>query len=185
MFYVRNIIGDKLGIVDTSDGVCEYYSDNEIKSFGVKIADSISKEDISSLDYKMNKKLYYMCSKGEESEFFSKYCIPTFDCKIGKSSRILGVYKRFDYADRFGLQVLILDLETIKGNAKGLYVVREDGESWSGILEGSDWRTSFYPCGSGYLYNLLFKRNLGLDLNLDENILFMLFYNLAGKTPNL
>ena len=172
MFYKRNIINGKIGVVDTQDGVCEYYTQEELDSFGVVIEPFLPTDFKQSLSIRMLKKLYYMASRGEVSEFFSKYCLPCVD----SIDTILGLIKYWSYHETNGLIVLALQVE----RGVCILVIREDGYSWNATLCGS-WRFSYYPIGSGRLYNILFKRVLGLDINLDENLLYILCYSSTGS----
>lgn len=167
MFYIRHTLNGKLGIVDTQDGVCEYYTEDELKQFGVEISPNLPADFYSSLEYRMSKKLYYMATRGDASSFFSTYCLPSIDSK----SVILELIKCWDYNEIYGLMVFALKVK--RGVA--ILVVREDGYNWSAILEGS-WRFSYYPIGSGRLFNILFKRVVNIDTALDESLLYILCY---------
>lgn len=167
MFYRRNVIDDKVGVVDTQDGICEYYTEDELIQFGVVIESSLPSDMYSSLSYRMNRKLYYMATRGEASSFFNNYCLPCLDCK----GTILGLLKCWDYNETHGLMVLAVEMD--RGIA--IVVVREDGHSWNATLAGS-WRFSYYPIGSGRLFNILFKRVVNIETNLDENLLYILCY---------
>lgn len=185
MFYKRNYKNDKWGIVDTDDGVCEYYSDSELSlpPFSeLNIQDNIDLDLASRLSYNMNKKLYYMCYKGEVDEFFKTYALPTLDSKFSKNSYIKQVYKCFNYAETEGFFILVLDIYVSDTNTvyKAIYIVRDDGFSRMVVLPKDNWRMSLYPIGSGYMYNLLFKKVLDLNTCLESNYLFMLFYTSTG-----
>lgn len=185
MFYKRNYKDSKWGIVDTDDGVCEYYSDSELSlpPFSeLNIQDSIDSDLVSRLSYNMNKKLYYMCCRGEADEFFKAYALPMLDSKFSKTSYVKQVYKCFNYADIECFFILVLDVYVTETNTvyKAIYIVREDSFSRMVVLPKDSWRMSLYPIGSGYTYNLLFKRALDLNIGLDSNYLFMLFYTNTG-----
>lgn len=167
MFYRRNIIDGKVGVVDTQDGVCEYYTEDELNKFGVDILPNLPADFYPSLEHRMSKKLYYMATRGEASTFFSNYCLPSIDSK----SIILELIKCWDYNETHGLMVFAIRVK----NGVAILVVREDGYNWSAILAGS-WRFSYYPIGSGRLFNILFKRVMNIDTALDENLLYILCY---------
>lgn len=173
MFYLRNKIGNKLGIVDTKDGICEYYTEEELKSFGVQIQRGISLEQLGNLPNVMNKKLYYFCNREEPSEFINKYCLPNADIILGENRGIKGVYKYCNYNETKGFNIVVFNID----DGKLIYIIDGLGNYNYYELKGANWKLNFYPAGSGRLFNLLFKRCLNKKLNLIEDSLYMLWYN--------
>lgn len=193
MYFIGDISkSGKLGIVDTKDGKIEYYDEafvrenlsqvfiaglENVKFFvssrNINIEELIGKEEIEKLNYKLFKRMYNSCNRGNINEFltdyYSKLCcfnsvVPIFsesaNCKL------------FNYTETADKVIMIYQQNSCccisATNSLGYFNKVVD-------FSGKNYRIpKLYPCGSGKLFNLDCKRRFGVnDLNLDEESLFV------------
>lgn len=184
MFYIRNRKNGKLGVVDTKDGVCEYYTPSEVAQISMQldIKKSVDYND-SEIQYfsdKMVRKLYRDLLRGSVGQnYFDGVAFPVLDSVITHNEGYyLSIDKMYNYGDTHGFFLLLIHIIG-EGVVKGTVFVNvnEFGRIHYRVYNEL-LTTRYYPSMSGYGYNNLVRQNSGVFPNLASDNLYLLVYNL-------
>lgn len=184
MFYIRNRKNGKLGVVDTKDGVCEYYTPSEVAQISMQldIKKSVDYND-SEIQYfsdKMVRKLYRDLLRGSVGQnYFDGMAFPVLDSIIAhKDGYYLSIDKMYNYGDTHGFFLLLIHIIG-EGVVKGTVFVNvnEFGRIHYRVYNEL-LTTRYYTSMSGYGYNNLVRQNSGVFPNLASDNLYLLVYNL-------
>ena len=193
MYFIGDISkSGKLGIVDTKDCKIEYFDEafirqnlsqvfiaglENVKSFvssgAINVLELIGNDELEKLNRKLFKRMFVCTNKGNTNEFFTDYYsqLCCFDSVVpifseSAKSTLLNYTETSDKAIMLYEQNDCCSISAT--NSMGYYNKVTD---WS----KRDYHIpKLYPCGSGRLFNLDFKRRFGFnDLNLNEDSLFV------------
>lgn len=189
MFFVGNILNNKVGVVDTKDSVIEYYNVTDLAGFGVDIrgfnreslgvsvqcpTNILSEYDYSVLKSKQAFKLYRAILKGEFLDFMSNhYVLGISDYLFQNGYSLNNLLKCYNYSETDGFIVLVLSVRLISVDSFMLVRITEDGNLISTILgktplDNYNWFMSQSPIGSGMMFSLIFGKDILNSLRYDR-----------------
>ena len=189
MFFVGNILNNKVGVVDTKDSVIEYYNVIDLAGFGVDIrgfnrenlgvsvqcpTNILSEYDYSVLKSKQAFKLYRETLKGEFLDFMSNhYVLGISDYLFQNGYSLNNLLKCYNYSETDGFIVLVLSVRLISVDSFMLVRITEDGNLISTILgktplDNYNWFMSQSPIGSGMMFSLIFGKDILNSLRYDR-----------------
>lgn len=187
MFYVRNKRNGKLGLVDTKDGVCEYYTPSEVNQISmqldIKRSVDYNDSEVQHFSEKMVRKLYRDLIHGSVGQnYFDGLAFPVLDSLISnKEGYYLSIDKQYNYGDTNGFFLLLIHIIG-EGVVKGtVFVNVTEFCSIRYKVYNEVLVTRYYTSMSGYGYNNLLRRNTGVYPNFDSESIYLLVYNLNTK----
>lgn len=172
MFYRDKYYKGKWGVVDTSDGIVEYYKNSDIASFNITIASEVPFDVAENLTHRMNNKLIRLHHVGDVVEFFRSYTIPRINMLLDKDEIIAEVVSTFDYLETAGF--IVFALKSSK-NRLVLYMIDDYGNFRIMMVEKDYLVASKYPAAKGYFFNRKY------NLDLDENTVYLIVYSKDKK----
>ena len=181
MFYIKNKINNEYGIVDSEDGVCEYFSEDYIRDNFAQIV--IEKQPVvtEKHEYKMRNKLLRSCKYGGVEDFFKLYSLPSIDSVLFTNSvYIEEICKCYDYSETKGYYILRSTLRNCETNdLVGTILIRiHENKDLVFKLFNINFRSSYIPCANGTYYNYLMKIRYNiLSSNLRDSHLYLLCYS--------
>lgn len=200
MFFVGDIRGSKIGVVDTADSTIEYWGSADLQSLNVDIlgfnsvsgkaevqntSNFVSDYEKKNLSTKLGYKLYSTCIRHSEdivSYLSQSYIFGIHDLVYSKGFRLSGNLKMFNYSEQTGFILLALEV-LVSSNQKTLLLIKVNNRGFlSSKLLGENpynqynWCFGLEPSGSGYLYNLRIRQTIGVNANLSENCIYMKIY---------
>lgn len=188
MFYIRNKINGKYGVVDTKDGVCEYYKPSEVAQIATQLdikehADYESSE-VQYFSTKAVRKLYRDLLRGSVGkDYFDGLACPELDKIIAhKEGYYFSIDKQYNYGDTHGFFLLLLHIigdGVIRGT---VFVNIDEFGRLRYRVYNENLTTRYYPAMSGYGYNNLVQKGTGVFPNLEGETIYLLVYNLVTET---
>lgn len=187
MFYIRNNVCGKLGIVDTKDGVCEYYTPSEVNQISLQIdlkrVADYNDPEMLRFSEKMCRKLYRELARGAVGQhYFDGLAFPLLDTKVtGIVDCTFSVDKIYNYGDTHGFYLLVLHVLQAGLIIGTVFINVNEFGTVSLRVYKENLETRYYPALSGVAYNQLVRRTVGVFPNLASNDIYMLVYDVSKE----
>lgn len=200
MFFVGDIAGENIGVVDTNDMSIEYWKRSDLLKLNIQIlgfdyntgnviiqnpCNIMDEATIYANQRKFGYRLYSHCIKNNCDIFTymrSNYLFGVHDYLYTKNLHFINSIKMFDYSETLGFIILALEV-TVINTEKTLMLVKVNSGGYLTVkflglspAEQYYWKFGKEPSGSGKLYNMRIKLESNKCINLQENKLFLKIY---------